>query len=471
MGETVANLGLYGLGTMGSALALNILDNGFGLHVANRTDSVVADFVAEAGKAGLGDRLTPHNDLDQMARDMPSPRAIILMVPAGAPVDAAIARLVPLLGQGDTIIDAGNADFNDTRRRTETVEAEGLTFIGMGVSGGEDGARNGPSIMVGGTPQAWGAIRPMIDAIAAKFEGAPCADHLGSDGAGHFVKTVHNGIEYADMQLIAEVYGLMRNGAGRSPAQIGQVFEKWDKGALQSYLVEITGVVLQAVDKSTGGPAVDVIQDKAGQKGTGRWTVIEALKMGQSASTIEAAVAARGWSAEKETRIAAQGILGGHRGAVSLPDQDYEKAFLAARIIAYAQGFRILAAASDAYDWGLDFARIAEIWRAGCIIRSALLDDISEAFRGDLPQGQLFLASNFADTLKSAIPALRRVAGAAISAGHPVPALTGALAFVDTMAQARGTTDLVQAQRDFFGQHGFEHIDGRTGQHGPWWDA
>ncbi|QEE36506.1 NADP-dependent phosphogluconate dehydrogenase [Octadecabacter sp. SW4] len=466
MGKSLANLGLYGLGTMGSALALNILDNGFALHVSNRTDSVVADFVDEAGN--LAARLTPHNDLDQMARDMPSPRAIILMVPAGAPVDDAITRLIPLLDKGDTIIDAGNADFNDTRRRTETVEAAGLTFIGMGVSGGEEGARHGPSIMVGGTAQAWDAIRPMIDAIAAKFDGAPCADHLGPDGAGHFVKTVHNGIEYADMQLIAEVYGLMRYGAGRNPADIGKVFAAWDKGPLQSYLVEITGIVLQAV--SGDKPAVDIIQDKAGQKGTGRWTVIEALKMGQSASTIEAAVAARGWSAEKETRSVGEGILGGHRGAVSLPDGDYEQALLAARIIAYAQGFRILSAASETYDWALDFARIAEIWRAGCIIRSALLDDISAAFRGDMPQGQLFLTPAFANTLKAAIPALRRVAGAAIAAGHPVPALTAALAFVDTMAQARGTTDLVQAQRDFFGRHGFEHIDGRKGQHGPWWD-
>lgn len=464
----VASLGLYGLGTMGSALALNILDNGFALHVANRTPEVTERFRAEAGPLGAGLRV--HDSLEAMAREMPAPRAIILMVPAGAPVDDAIERLCDALEVGDTIIDAGNTDFHDTRRRTAMVEARGLTFIGMGVSGGEEGARHGPSIMVGGTPAAYGKIKPVITAIAAKFEGEACADHLGPDGAGHFVKTVHNGIEYADMQMLAEAYGLMRYGGGMTPAEIGARFEAWDQGALKSYLVEISGKVLQAVDRETGHPAVDVILDSAGQKGTGRWTVIEALKMGQSASAIEAAVGARGWSSEKEARVAGEEILGTQRGAVEIAAETYEQALLAVRIIAYAQGFRILGAASEEYDWALDFARIGEIWRAGCIIRSALLDDISKAFRGEMPQGALIFAPTFAARLRECLPALRAVVAAAVQAGHPVPAFSAALAWIDTMAQGRGTTDLIQAQRDFFGRHGFVRLGGDAGSHGPWWD-
>jgi 6-phosphogluconate dehydrogenase len=463
----VASLGLYGLGTMGSALALNILDNGFALHVANRTPEVTERFRAEAGPLGAGLRV--HDNLEAMAREMPAPRAIILMVPAGAPVDDAIERLCDALEAGDTIIDAGNTDFHDTRRRTAMVEARGLTFIGMGVSGGEEGARHGPSIMVGGTPAAYGKIKPVITAIAAKFEGEACADHLGPDGAGHFVKTVHNGIEYADMQMLAEAYGLMRYGGGLTPAEIGARFEAWDKGVLKSYLVEISGKVLQAVDRETGHPAVDVILDSAGQKGTGRWTVIEALKMGQSASAIEAAVGARGWSSEKDARVAGEEILGTRRGPVEIAPETYEQALLAARVIAYAQGFRILAAASEEYEWGLDYARIAEIWRAGCIIRSALLDDIAAAFRGELPHGALIFAPAFAARLRECLPALRAVVAAAVQAGHPVPAFSAALAWIDTMAQGRGTTDLVQAQRDFFGRHGFVRLGGDAGSHGPWW--
>ena len=466
----LAHLGLYGLGTMGSALALNILDNGFALHVSNRSADVVTEFVAEAEEAGLAEKVTGADSLAAMVAAMQAPRAIILMVPSGNPVDASIEALIPLLTQGDTIIDAGNSDFRETRRRTQTVEDAGLTYIGMGVSGGEEGARNGPSIMVGGTPQAWSAIRPVIEAIAADFEGTPCADHLGPDGAGHFVKTVHNGIEYADMQLIAETYGLMRYGKGQTPAEIGQQFEAWNAGPLESYLVEITGKVLQATDTETGGPAVDAIKDAAGQKGTGRWTAIEAIRLGQSANVIEGAVAARAWSAEGDARAAGEAVLGGARGPVDLSGDDLEAALLAGRIVSYAQGFRILAAASEEFEWSIDFARTAEVWRAGCIIRSALLDDISAAFRGDLPHDQLIFAPDFADRLRKALPALRRVVGAAVMGGHAVPALSSALAFLDSFATARGTTDLVQAQRDFFGRHGFVRLDGRTDQHGPWWD-
>ena len=465
-----ATLGLYGLGTMGSALALNILDKGFGLHVSNRSADAVGAFVEEAQGENLAEDLHGADSLNDMVKAMDAPRAIILMVPSGAPVDDTIETLMPLLDKGDTIIDAGNSDFRDTIRRTKDVEDAGLTFIGMGVSGGEDGARHGPSIMVGGTPAAWKNIRAVIEAIAAKFNDAPCADHLGTDGAGHFVKTVHNGIEYADMELIAETYGLMRYGRGQSPSQVGAVFERWNAGRLDSYLVDITAKVLMATDTETGDPAVDVILDAAGQKGTGRWTAIEAIRMGQSANVIEAAVAARAWSAEGEERQIGADLYGDPRNALVLSDDDLESVLLAGRVVSYAQGFRILAAASTEFDWSIDFARTAEVWRAGCIIRSALLDDIASAFRKDLPKGELIFAPTFVDILQDTIPALRRVVAAATTAGHPIPALASALAFLDTMRVARGTTDLIQAQRDFFGRHGFVRTDGRSDQHGSWWD-
>ncbi|MEN8841608.1 MAG: NADP-dependent phosphogluconate dehydrogenase [Octadecabacter sp.] len=465
-----ATLGLFGLGTMGSALSLNILEKDFALHVTNHEPEVVGAFVKEAENEGLAGKLHGANNLADMVAAMAPPRAIILMIPSGDPVDETIEKLVPLLAKGDTIIDAGNADFHVTRRRTKHVEALGFTYIGMGVSGGEEGARHGPAMMVGGSPAAWSGIRDVIEGIAATFNGEPCADHFGPDGAGHFVKTVHNGIEYADMQLIAETYGLMRYGQGQSPSEIGAVFERWNKGVLESYLVEITAKVLQALDVQTGKPAVDVIVDAAGQKGTGRWTAIEAVRLGQSANVIEAAVAARAWSSEGKARVAGSAIFDAPRDALVLNDADLEAALLLGRIVSYAQGFRILDAASTEYDWSIDYARVAEVWRAGCIIRSSLLGDIAAAFRGDLPEGQLIFSKAFAQLIRDSLPALRRVVAAAVSGGHPVPALASALGFIDTMRTARGTADVIQAQRDFFGRHGFEHIDGRRDQHGPWWD-
>ncbi|WP_246045279.1 NADP-dependent phosphogluconate dehydrogenase [Rubellimicrobium roseum] len=470
MREMTASLGLYGLGVMGSALALNILEKGFPLHVANRTAAKVPPFLEVAGP--LAAKATGHDGLAAMAAAMTPPRAIILMVDAGPAVDAAIEALLPHLEAGDTIVDCGNADFHDTRRRSAEIEARGLTYLGVGVSGGEEGARHGPAIMAGGRPEAWAHLAPVFEAIAATYEGQPCAALMGPDGAGHFVKTVHNGIEYADMQLIAEVYGLLRHGQDKSPAEIGALFGRWDGGRLKSYLVEITAAVLSAVDPATGLPVVDVILDQAGQKGTGRWTVVEALALGQSASTIEAAVGARGWSAEKTTREVGERILGTERKPVELSEAELEGALLAGRIVAYAQGFRILQAASESYGWALDQARVAETWRAGCIIRSALLGDIAAAFRGEMPEGQLILAPAFAADLRASLPSLRRVVAAAALGGHPVPALSAALAFADTFAQGRGTTDLVQGQRDYFGRHGFVRLDtGAVHQHGPWADA
>ncbi|RPE66362.1 6-phosphogluconate dehydrogenase [Pacificibacter maritimus] len=465
-----ARIGLIGLGVMGANLSLNIAEKGFPIAVYNRTGSVTDDYVASAGD--LAQQLFPAKTLEDLVASLSTPRAIIIMVQAGAAVDSVIDSLTPLLDKGDMIIDAGNANFHDTRRREAELSKLGLNFIGMGVSGGEEGARHGPSIMVGGDKKSFEVIRDILEAISAKHHGTPCADHFGPDGAGHFVKTVHNGIEYADMQMIAEVYGVLRDGAGRSAADIGKLFETWDKGQLQSYLVEISGKVLQTIDEKSGQPIVDIIVDKAGQKGTGRWTAIEALSLGQSPSTIEAAVAARSWSSVKDTRIAGEALfaeLEPEKGAAKISDDDLEKALLAAKIIAYDQGLNLLSAASDEYDWNLDLASCAEVWREGCIIRSTMLDEMASAVREGLPQGNLIFSPRFAQRLVEGSSALRRVVASAALQGLPVPAFAAALAYFDTMRQGRGTTDLVQGQRDFFGAHGFVRIDtGETDQHGPW---
>ncbi len=463
-----AQIGVYGLGTMGSALALNMAENGFEVAVTNRETSWIDDFVTEA--ADLAGNLHAHDTLEAFVADLATPRVILFMIPSGKPMDMMLDAIIPLLEPGDTVIDGGNADFHLTRARSARLAEHDLHFVGMGVSGGEAGARKGPSMMVGGTPHSWQQLGPILRAIAATFEGDPCVDLMGPDGAGHFVKTVHNGIEYADMQMIAELYGLMRHGAGRTPAQISETFAAWNDGPLKSYLVEITADVLSYADPGTDTPMIDVILDAAGQKGTGRWTVIEAIKLGQSASAIEAAVGGRAWSAEKETRGLVEDALGGDRAAYDPGADDLAEAFLCARALGYAQGFRILRAASEDYDWGLDYARIAEVWRAGCIIRSALLDDISDAFRASPPQGELILAPAFVALLRRTLPALRRVVSGATAAGHAIPALSGALAFADSMRQGRGTAAVIQAQRDRFGYHGFKRLDRDGDHHGPWWD-
>ncbi len=465
--STGADIGVYGLGTMGSALALNFASQGFDVAVSNREANWIADFVKEAGP--LADRLKGNADLAFFVQSISRPRSILFMIPSGAPMDAMIKLITPLLEEGDTLIDGGNADFNATRRRSAAFDGTGMHFVGMGVSGGEQGARHGPSMMVGGSDHSWTQLRPMVEAIAAKFEGEPCVDHLGPDGAGHFVKTVHNGIEYADMQMIAEIYGVKRDAGKQSAAEIGALFESWSSGPLSSYLIEVSAAALQSVDVKTGLPVVDVILDQAGQKGTGRWTLIEALRMGQSANTIEAAVGARGWSSEKAIRVMAEPLLEAGALAAQVPDDaDLEHALLAGRILAHAQGFRVLAAASEEFDWSLDMARISEIWRAGCIIRSALLDDFAKAFRGELPGGHLVLAPEIRKMLGASIPGLRRVVAASVSLGVAVPALSASLAWYDSMRRGRGTANLIQAQRDFFGAHGFERVDASGKHHGDW---
>ncbi len=349
----------------------------------------------------------------------------------------------------------------------------GLAFVGMGVSGGEDGARHGPSIMVGGTEESYRRIEPILTAISAKYEGEPCSAWLGTGGAGHFVKTIHNGIEYGDMQMIAEIYGILRDGLGMGAKEIGEVFRHWNQGRLDSYLVEITAIVLEADDSETGEPIVDVILDRAGQKGTGKWSVIEAQTLGVPATAIEAAVAARVLSAMKNERKAAETAYGTKLTEPFAYDREtvlpnLELALFAGKVAAYAQGFAVMHAASKEFGWGLPLPTIAKIWRAGCIIRSQFLGSIAEAFEAGGALDNLLMAPAFVAVMKEAHPSLRRVVAGAAEAGLPVPALSSALAYFDGYRQGRGTSNLIQAQRDFFGAHGFERIDAEGAHHGPW---
>ncbi|MCY4334151.1 MAG: NADP-dependent phosphogluconate dehydrogenase [Litoreibacter sp.] len=463
-----AEIGVIGLGTMGAMLAMNIADNGFKVAVHNRTASRIPGFLEEAGD--LAERISGHETLDAFVQGLATPRNIILMVPAGSPVDSQIAALRPLLDKDDMIIDAGNANFHESQRRADEAAEAGVPFLGIGVSGGAEGARFGPSIMGGGTAEAWDRVAHILEAISAKYEGQPCATYMGPGGAGHFVKTVHNGIEYADMQLIAEVYGVMRDGMGMEAAAIGAVFDGWNEGRLQSYLIEISGKVAAASDLETGNPILDMILDRAGQKGTGRWTAIEAQMLGAPVPVIEAAVMARNMSAARDLRLSGADAFPAARssdiaGALSM--KDLEAALVAGKILCYAQGFDLLGKASSENGWDLPMPAIAEVWREGCIIRSAMLNDMSQAL-SEAPERNLAVAPYFADLLKDSIAALRKVAVTAIGAGQPVPALSAALAYFDTLTSARTTANMLQAQRDYFGAHSFERVDRDGAHHGPW---
>jgi len=465
-----AEIGLIGLGTMGSNLALNIAEKGYTVAVFNRTVERTDQFKAEAGP--LAKRIIPCHSMEELAAAIKPPRPIILMVVAGPVVDEQIAKLRQVLSPNDIIIDAGNADFNDTRRRFAELEGSGLTFIGMGVSGGEEGARHGPSIMVGGTPESWKRVKKVILSIAAKYDGEPCAAWLGPDGAGHFVKTIHNGIEYADMEMIAEIYGVLRDGLGMKPKEIGKVFDRWNKGRLNSYLIEITGKVLAAVDPQTKKPVVEIILDRAGQKGTGKWSAIEAQKLGIPATAIEAAVAARVISSMKTEREAAEKVYGkARKPKLEVSEaallKDLELALFAGKIAAYAQGFAVMEAASNQFGWKLPLPTISRIWRAGCIIRSQFLGQIADAFAAGKVDN-LLMAPAFVTEMKKANPSLRHIVAFCAEAGLPAPALSSALAYFDGYRQGRGTSNLIQAQRDFFGAHGFERIDAKGAFHGPW---
>ncbi|MCG6883137.1 MAG: NADP-dependent phosphogluconate dehydrogenase [Silicimonas sp.] len=459
-----ADIGLIGLGTMGAMLALNMAEKGHRVAVYNRTGSVTKDFVGGAGD--LASNLIACDTLAELAAAIRTPRAVVLMVPAGNAVDAVSADLAEYLEDGDMIVDAGNANFRDTNRRFE--EADRIKVMGIGVSGGAEGARHGPAIMAGGAPEAWERMKPILTAIAAKYDGQPCADYMGPAGAGHFVKAVHNGIEYADMQIIAEAYGLMRDGLGMDAKAIGAVFDKWNQGPLASYLIEISAKVAVADDPETGKAMLDIIADRAGQKGTGRWTVIEAQHLAAPVTVIEAAVAARNTSAQSDLRTTGEAIFGGRAEPLDATLDQIEQALIAGKIICYSQGFEMLRRASAEFDWSLPLPGIAEVWRAGCIIRSEMLNDMSRAL-GEDSDRLLMHAPFFADILKANTQSLRHVTAHGIAAGHAVPALAAALGYFDAMRKARSTANMIQAQRDFFGEHGFERTDrDGTGFHGPW---
>ncbi|MDP0928798.1 NADP-dependent phosphogluconate dehydrogenase [Paracoccus onubensis] len=459
-----AEIGLIGLGTMGSALALNIAEKGFPVAVFNRTAQVTRDFHRDA--AELASRVIPTESLEDLVAAIKPPRAIILMVPAGDPVDQQIKALAPLLEPEDLVIDAGNANFHDTNRRANAGLP--VRFLGMGVSGGEDGARHGPSIMGGGNRADWDRIAPILTAIAAKAEdGTPCATWMGEQGAGHFVKAVHNGIEYADMQMIAEIYGLMRDGMSLPALRIAEIFEGWNEGPLQSYLIEISGKVARASDPHSGQPMLDVILDRAGQKGTGRWTAIEAQHLAAPIPVIEAAVMARNISARLDERKEIQDRFGPAPQPCIIEEPILERALIAGKILCYAQGFAMISAASEKFGWSLPLPEIARVWRAGCIIRSSMLNDMAEALT-EHPDRNLIMAPAFATRLEDSLPALRQVVAEATRQGHPLPALAQGLIWFDMMRTGRGTANMIQAQRDFFGAHGFERLDGRNEPHGPW---
>lgn len=466
--DIAPHIGLIGLGTMGAALAQNIAEKGFPIAVFNRTGSVTDTFMSEA--RDLAPRLVPTKSLEALVAAIAPPRAIILMLPAGPAVDQQIEVLAPLLQDGDLIIDAGNANYADTERRDRQSVGEPYEFMGIGVSGGEEGARHGPSIMVGGDPAQWSRMREVLEAISAKYDGEPCAALMGPGGAGHFVKMVHNGIEYADMQMIAETYALMRDGMDFDATRIAETFEGWNRGPLFSYLIEISGKVARAEDPVGGGPMLDAILDAAGQKGTGRWTAIEAQKLAVAIPVIEAAVVARNLSAQVDARKHGAEVFGAMPRKLpedALDTATLEAALIAGKILCYAQGFDMLARASAEFEWNLPMPEIAKIWREGCIIRSEMLNDMASALAAH-PGENLIYAEPFTRLVTENEAALRKVVIAATNAGIAVPALAAGLSWFDAMRTPRGSANMIQAQRDLFGAHGFVRLDGKDAPHGPW---
>ncbi|GJM40667.1 MAG: 6-phosphogluconate dehydrogenase, decarboxylating [Ardenticatenaceae bacterium] len=460
-----ADIGLIGLAVMGQNLVLNMNDHGFTVAVYNRTTSKVDRFLA---KEAQGTKVIGTHSLEELVSQLKRPRRVMLMVKAGWPVDATIEQLTPLLEPGDIIIDGGNSHYPDSTRRTKELAEKGILFIGTGVSGGEEGARYGPSIMPGGSPEAWPHVKAIFQGIAAKVaDGSPCCDWVGRDGAGHFVKMVHNGIEYGDMQLICEAYDVMKQALGLAPAEMSDVFATWNEGKLDSYLIEITKDILAFTDED-GEPMVDKILDTAGQKGTGKWTAVAALEHGIPLTLIGEAVFSRFLSALKEERVVAAQSLGtttpAFEGDKAALVADLAEALFASKIISYTQGYMLMRAASEAHDWELEYGNIALMWRGGCIIRAAFLDDIKAAFEADSNLTNLLLAPFFKDQMQRAEAAWRRVVGTAVSLGIPVPAMSSALAFYDGYRRDRLPANLLQAQRDYFGAHTYERLDKPRGE-------
>lgn len=475
-----ADIGVTGLAVMGANLARNLARNGYTVALHNRTVARTDALINSYSSEGTFVRT---ESLAQLVESLERPRRVLIMVKAGAPVDAVIDELVPLLEDGDIIIDAGNSFYEETRRREEKLRAEGLHFVGVGVSGGEEGALHGPSIMPGGSAESYRTLGPMLEKIAARYHDEPCCAWVGPDGAGHYVKMVHNGIEYADMQVIGEAYDLMRSLAGLEPSQQAQVFREWNTTDLASYLIEISSEVLEQEDELTGRPLVDVIVDAAGQKGTGRWTAISGLEVGSPVTTIAESVFARSISSQQSLRAQTQEVFtAGIEGTVPAEDlygsgearqdfvEDVRKALYASKLVSYAQGFDMLTAAGSEYGWDLEMGTIASLWRAGCIIRADLLDTIMKAY--EAPAGQrpanLLLAEEFTEAIHECLPAWRRVVAAAATYGVPAPVFSSSLAYYDSLRAPRLPASLTQGLRDYFGAHTYQRVDKPGTYHTRW---
>ncbi|MGA2975469.1 MAG: decarboxylating NADP(+)-dependent phosphogluconate dehydrogenase [Spirochaetia bacterium] len=458
--EVKADFGMIGLAVMGQNLVLNINDKGYPVIVFNRTVETVDEFLRTAAR-GRSTIYGAHS-IAELVAGLSQPRKIMLLVKAGDAVDQTIELLVPLLSKGDCIIDGGNSHFPDTIRRAKSLADKGLLFIGMGVSGGEEGARNGPSLMPGGNPKAWPLVKEIFQAIAAKTDGAPCCDWVGEDGAGHFVKMVHNGIEYGDMQLICEAYQFMKDGLGMSSSDMRDVFHEWNKGELDSYLIEITSRILGHKDDD-GAPLVEKILDTAGQKGTGKWTSVSALDLGMPVTLIGEAVFARCLSAMKDERVLASAALKGpgarFSGSKKAFIEDIRKALLASKIVSYAQGYMLMREAAKEYHWNLNYGGIALMWRGGCIIRSVFLGKIKEAFDRTPDLKNLLLDPYFQKVIERCQESWRRTIAKGVELGIPIPAFSTALSFYDGYRSARLPANLLQAQRDYFGAHTYERLD------------
>ena len=457
----VADIGVTGLAVMGSNLARNFARHGYKVAVHNRSFAKTEKLVAEHGDDGT---FVPSESVEDFVASLSRPRVAVIMVKAGAGTDAVIDQLAAAMEPGDIIVDAGNAHFPDTIRRENALRAKGLHFVGSGVSGGEEGALLGPSIMPGGTKESYDRLGPMLEDISAKVDGVPCCTHVGPDGAGHFVKMVHNGIEYADMQLIAEAYDILRQGLGASAAEIGEIFAEWNRGDLESFLIEITAEVLAHTDAETGNAFVDVVMDRAEQKGTGRWTVQNGLDLGVPITGIAEATFARALSGSVPQREAARGVLPANAGTWEVTDraafiEDVRQALYASKVVAYSQGFDQIAAASAENDWDIDRGAMARIWRGGCIIRARFLNRITEAYEEN-PELQLLLAAPyFTEAVGNGVAAWRRIVAQAALNGVPTPAFASSLAYYDGVRADRLPAALIQAQRDFFGAHTYQRVD------------
>jgi 6-phosphogluconate dehydrogenase len=456
-----AQIGVTGLAVMGRNLARNLARHGYPVALHNRTAERTRSLVAEHGHEGT---FVPAESTGDFVASLERPRAIIIMVKAGEPTDAVIKELVPLLDEGDIVIDCGNAHYADTRRRERELRSSGLHFVGSGVSGGEEGALNGPSIMPGGSAESYRTLGPIFESIAAQVDGTPCCVHVGPDGAGHFVKMVHNGIEYADMQLIAEAYDLLRTGTGAAPAEIADVFRTWNEGDLESFLIEITADVLAHADAATGRPFVDIVLDQAEQKGTGRWTVQSALDLGIPITGIAEATFARSLSGHADQRAAARRTFTSDLNPWQVEDragfiEDVRKALYASKVVAYAQGFDHIQAGSDEYGWRIDRGAMATIWRGGCIIRARFLNRIREAYDDDPGLPSLLVAPYFAGAVSAGVDSWRRVVADAALVGVPVPAFGSSLAYYDGLRRDRLPAALIQGLRDNFGAHTYHRVD------------